>query len=74
MQAPWKAGDTAAAHCPKCGDLVTAKYALRSIFLPRTVARGRRRQVAQAEPGETRGPGRLVPPAAVGGTGLTAPT
>lgn len=36
MEAPWKAGDTASAHCPKCGNLVTAKYALRSIFLPRT--------------------------------------
>jgi len=36
MEALWKAGDTASAHCPQCGDLVTAKYALRSIFLPRT--------------------------------------
>ena len=36
MEAPWKAGDTASAHCPHCGDLVTANYARRSIALPRT--------------------------------------
>jgi hypothetical protein len=36
MEAPWKAGDTASAHCPHCNDLVTAKYAHRSLFLPRT--------------------------------------
>jgi hypothetical protein len=36
MEAPWKAGDTAAAHCPRCDDLVTATYAHRSIALPRT--------------------------------------
>jgi hypothetical protein len=36
MEAPWKAGDTASAHCPHCGDLVTAKYARRSLFMPRT--------------------------------------
>ena len=36
MEAPWKAGDTSSAHCPHCKDLVTAKYAHRSVFLPRT--------------------------------------
>jgi hypothetical protein len=36
MEAPWKVGDTASAHCPRCGDIVTAKYARRSITMPRT--------------------------------------
>jgi RNase P subunit RPR2 len=36
MEAPWKAGDTASAHCPHCDDLVTAKYARRSIAMPRS--------------------------------------
>ena len=36
MEAPWKVGDTASAHCAQCGDLVTAKYARRSIMMPRT--------------------------------------
>ena len=36
MEAPWKLGDTASAHCPQCGDLVTATYARRSLSLPRT--------------------------------------
>lgn len=41
MEAPWKAGDTASEHCPQCGELVTAKYARRSIALPRTRLRVR---------------------------------
>jgi hypothetical protein len=36
MEAPWKAGDTASAHCPNCHDLVTAQYARRSLSMPRT--------------------------------------
>lgn len=36
MEAPWKAGDTVSAICPHCGDLVTARYAHRSVLIPRT--------------------------------------
>ena len=41
MEAPWKAGDTVSAICPHCGDLVTAKYAHRSVRIPRTRLRVR---------------------------------
>jgi hypothetical protein len=41
MEAPWKPGDIASAHCPRCDDLVTAKYARRSVALPRTRLRVR---------------------------------
>jgi hypothetical protein len=41
MEAPWKAGDTASAHCPRCNDLVTAKYGRRSVAMPRTRLRVR---------------------------------
>jgi hypothetical protein len=36
MEAPWKAGDTASVGCPQCGNLVTARYAHRSVQMPRT--------------------------------------
>jgi len=41
MEAPWKNGDTASAHCPHCGGLVTSTYVRRSVFLPRTRLRVR---------------------------------
>gem|GEM_PF-774796 len=41
METPWKAGDTASVHCPHCGDIVTARYARRSVALPRTRLRVR---------------------------------
>jgi hypothetical protein len=36
METPWKVGDTVSAVCPHCGDLVTARYAHRSVRMPRT--------------------------------------
>jgi len=41
MEAPWKAGDTASAHCPHCGDIVAARYALRALRMPRSRLRVR---------------------------------
>ncbi len=41
MEAPWKAGDTSSVHCPHCKNLVTARYAHRSVSLPRTRLRVR---------------------------------
>ena len=41
METPWKAGDTVSAICPHCGDLVTAKYAHRSVRIPGTRLRVR---------------------------------
>ena len=41
MEAPWKAGDTSSVHCPHCNNLVTAKYAHRSLSMPRTRLRVR---------------------------------
>jgi hypothetical protein len=36
MEAPWKPGDTVAAHCPNCRAAVQSRFELRVVHMPRT--------------------------------------